>query len=66
MDAVMMKFIKRRRVIGFQELQEHVGDELSNLFVPTTHDIKTRVEELISRGFIQRNQQDYKLLEFVP
>ena len=54
-DACIVRVMKSRRTLQYNELQDLVIQQLSKLFTPQPKMIKTRVEDLIPRGYLKRD-----------
>lgn len=57
-DAAVVRVMKSRRTLMFHELEEQASQQLSKLFVPSPKLLKLRVEDLITRGYLRRDESD--------
>uniref|UniRef100_A0A0D9Y8K8 Cullin family profile domain-containing protein n=1 Tax=Oryza glumipatula TaxID=40148 RepID=A0A0D9Y8K8_9ORYZ len=64
-DASLVRIMKSRKVLGHQQLVAECVEQLSRMFKPDIKIIKRRIEDLISREYLERdseNAQTYKYL----
>jgi hypothetical protein len=64
-DAVIVRIMKSRKQMKFTELHVEVVKQLSNIFQATTQHIKKRMESLIDKDYIERDEKDVSLLKYV-
>ncbi|CUI14883.1 cullin, putative [Bodo saltans] len=64
-DAAIVRIMKSRRTLQFPELEEQACQQLSKLFVPPPKLLKLRVEDLISRGYLQRDESDRNKFHYI-
>lgn len=64
-DAAIVRVMKSRRALGFNDLLEQVVQQVSRLFVPQPGFVKQRVEDLIGREYLRRDPNDRNLFEYV-
>ena len=57
-DACIVRVMKARRVLTFNELTQLVIDQLSKLFQAQPRHIKLRIEDLIMRAYLKRDEND--------
>ena len=57
-DACVVRVMKARRVLTFNELTQLVIDQLSKLFQAQPRHIKLRIEDLITRAYLKRDEND--------
>lgn len=57
-DACTVRIMKSRRTLHYNELQDLIIQQLSKLFIPQPKMIKKRLEDLITRGYIKRDEDD--------
>lgn len=65
MDAAIVRIMKARRTLSHAEL---VGDTLKLLsvrFTPKPVDIKSRIESLIEREYLARDEEDHRVYSYV-
>lgn len=65
LDAAIVRLMKSKRTMKYQDLITEVMSQRF-LFVPTPRDIKTRIEDLILRQFIERDASDRTTVVYVP
>ncbi|XP_057964979.1 cullin-1 [Malania oleifera] len=64
-DASLVRIMKSRKVLGHQQLVMECVDQLSRMFKPDVKAIKKRIEDLITRDYLERdkdNPNTYKYL----
>jgi len=64
-DACIVRVMKSRRELRFQVLINEVIDQLSRTFRPEPKVIKARIEDLITRGYLERDEQDPTLFRYL-
>ena len=64
-DTCIVRVMKSRRVVTFSELSQLVIDQLSRLFPAQLRHIKLRVEDLITRAYLKRDEKDPTTLEYL-
>ena len=64
-DASIMKIMKSRRVLDHQNLMIETTKLLQQRFVPDPTQIKQRIEHLIERYFIQRDEDDKRVYKYI-
>ncbi|ORC89888.1 uncharacterized protein TM35_000101560 [Trypanosoma theileri] len=64
-DAAIIRIMKSRRSLRYYELFDATVQQLSKLFTPRARSVKTQVEDLVGRGFIQRNETDATVFEYI-
>jgi len=57
-DAAIVRTMKTRKVLKWQELQSEVIKQLQSRFAPTTQMLKKRVENLMEREYLERDPND--------
>ena len=57
-DACIVRVMKARRVLTFNELTQLVIDQLSKLFQAQPRHIKLRIEDLITRAYLKRDENE--------
>lgn len=65
LDAIIIKILKRNKIVDFEKLKALAIEEIKKFFVPETKFIKTRLENLIDRNFVKRNEEDHNCYEFI-
>jgi hypothetical protein len=64
-DACVVRVMKSRRTLKHGDLVGEVIQQLSRLFSPTPVLVKGRIEELITRGYVKRSEDDRTIFEYV-
>ena len=64
-DACIVRVMKARRVLPFNELTQLVIDQLSKLFEAQQRHVKVRTEDLLSRGYLKRDPNDSSIFQYV-
>ena len=57
-DATVVRIMKSRHTLQYNELIEQAMQQLSRLFTPQPRFIKQRIEELITRQYLKRDEDD--------
>ncbi len=65
LDSLIMKFLKHNKVLEFEKLRNLLNLELKKYFIPETKFIKIRLENLIDRNFIKRNENNLNCYEYI-
>jgi hypothetical protein len=64
-DAAIVRVMKSRRTLMFQEIEEQTTQQLCKLFIPAPKLLKLRVEDLINRAYLRRDENDRNLFHYV-
>eukprot|EP01092_Planopodium_desertum_P016157 TRINITY_DN89013_c0_g3_i4.p1 TRINITY_DN89013_c0_g3~~TRINITY_DN89013_c0_g3_i4.p1 ORF type:complete len:448 (+),score=99.91 TRINITY_DN89013_c0_g3_i4:162-1346(+) len=64
-DAAIVRLMKTRNVLNWNELQTQVIDSLRSRFKPTPRLLKKRLESLIEREFMERDPDDSKRIKYI-
>ena len=64
-DSAIVRIMKSRKRAAYTEVQMEVVRQLSHLFVPDVPFIKGRIENLIDRDYIERDDADVSYLLYV-
>jgi cullin 1 len=64
-DSAIVRILKSRKRAAYTEVQMEVVKQLSHLFVPEVPLIKRRIESLIDRDYIERDDADSSYLLYV-
>jgi len=64
-EAAIVRIMKSRKSIDHQRLIVEVSQQLMQLFNPDPKVIKARIEDLISREYIERDEQNTSLYKYV-
>lgn len=63
-DAFIMKIIKAVKLIDFNSLTLQIISKISNSFIPDTSLLKTRLENLIERNLIIRDEENNDMFKY--
>jgi hypothetical protein len=64
-DAAIVRIMKSRKTMAYTELQDLVITQLTKLFVPQPKLIKQRVEDLVTREYLRRHEDDPKMFDYL-
>ena len=64
-EAAIVRILKARRVLEHSNVVSEVITQLSPRFVPNPSVIKKRLESLIEREFLERDNTDRKLYRYL-
>ena len=64
-DAAMVRIMKTRNVLNWNELQTQVVDALKSRFRVNIRMLKKRLESLIEREFMERDADNPKVIKYV-
>ncbi len=64
-DSAIVRILKSRKRAAYTDLQMEVVKQLSHLFVPDVPLIKRRIESLIDRDYVERDDADSSCLLYV-
>ncbi|ODN95685.1 hypothetical protein I350_04529 [Cryptococcus amylolentus CBS 6273] len=65
LEATLVRLMKARKRLSLQLLIDAVVGEVSKRFPPDVKEIKKRVESLIEREFLERDEEDRGVLKYV-
>uniref|UniRef100_A0A2P2KIJ1 Cullin-1 n=3 Tax=Rhizophora mucronata TaxID=61149 RepID=A0A2P2KIJ1_RHIMU len=57
-DAAIVRIMKSRKVMGHQQLVSECVEQLSRMFKPDIKAIKKRIEDLITRDYLERDKEN--------
>ncbi|PPD75826.1 hypothetical protein GOBAR_DD27254 [Gossypium barbadense] len=57
-DAAIVRIMKSRKVLGHQHLVSECVEQLSRMFKPDIKAIKKRIEDLITRDYLERDKEN--------
>ncbi|KAL5541814.1 hypothetical protein UlMin_009524 [Ulmus minor] len=64
-DASIVRIMKSRKVLGHQQLVMECVKELGRMFKPDFKAIKKRIEDLITRDYLERDKDNPKTLRYL-
>ncbi|KAF9618913.1 hypothetical protein IFM89_002908 [Coptis chinensis] len=64
-DASIVRIMKSRRSLSFQQLVQDCIQQLSGRFEPDTRTINIRIDYLIQRGYLVRDEEDRSLCKYL-
>uniref|UniRef100_A0A2N9HEX2 Cullin family profile domain-containing protein n=1 Tax=Fagus sylvatica TaxID=28930 RepID=A0A2N9HEX2_FAGSY len=64
-DAAIVRIMKSRKVLGFQQLVMECVEQLSNMFKPDIKLIKKRIEDLITRDYLERDEENPSMFRYL-
>jgi len=64
-EAAVVRIMKARRVLDHNTIIAEVTRQLSSRFMPNPAVVKKRIESLIERDFLERDQTDRKLYRYI-
>ena len=60
LEAVIVRIMKARKVLAHNQLLEEINRQVSNRFNPQPSAIKSRIESLIEREYLKRDEADMR------
>ncbi|XP_047329991.1 cullin-1-like [Impatiens glandulifera] len=64
-DASIVRIMKSRKVLGHQQLVMECVEQLSRMFKPDFKAIKKRIEDLITRDYLERDKTNPNLFRYL-
>jgi len=64
-EAAVVRLMKSRKVLHHNDVIASVTQQLSNRFAPSPAAIKRRIESLIEREYLERDQNDRNLYRYI-
>ncbi|CAI9100061.1 OLC1v1036983C1 [Oldenlandia corymbosa var. corymbosa] len=64
-DASVVRIMKARKVLGYQQLVMETVEQLSRMFKPDVKAIKKRIEDLITRDYLERDRENPNLFKYL-
>ncbi|CAI9109047.1 OLC1v1008784C1 [Oldenlandia corymbosa var. corymbosa] len=64
-DASVVRIMKARKVLGYQQLVGECVEQLSKMFKPDVKAIKKRIEDLITRDYLERDKENPNLFMYL-
>ncbi|KAI4311176.1 hypothetical protein MLD38_036091 [Melastoma candidum] len=65
MDASIVRIMKSRKVLGHQQLVMECVEQLGRMFKPDFKAIKKRIEDLITRDYLERDKDNPNLFRYL-
>lgn len=65
MDLVIVRIMKSRNVVQHNELMEEVGKQLAHLFIVERRPFTQRIDSLIERGYMNRDENERTKYHYV-
>lgn len=66
LQATISKILKLARTLNHSALLTQVSSALQKKFVPTQREIKTAIDTLITKEYIERDKNDSRLYNYIP
>ncbi|XP_039013898.1 cullin-1-like [Hibiscus syriacus] len=64
-EAAIVRIMKSRKVLGRQQLVSECVEQLSRMFKPDIKAIKKRIEDLITRDYLEREKENPNTLRYL-
>ncbi|KAJ0601854.1 putative cullin protein, neddylation [Helianthus annuus] len=64
-DASIVRIMKSRKVLGYQQLVIECVGQLSSMFMPDVKAIKKRIEDLITRDYLERDKDNPNMFRYL-
>ncbi|KAL6517150.1 Cullin-1 [Orobanche minor] len=64
-DASIVRIMKSRKVLGYQQLVSECVEQLNRMFKPDVKAIKKRIEDLITRDYLERDKDNPNLFKYL-
>lgn len=64
-DAAIVRIMKSRKILNYQQLVADYVEQLRHIFKPDIRAIKKRIEDLISRDYLERDKENLNLLKYL-
>ncbi|KAK2631466.1 hypothetical protein EUGRSUZ_L02866 [Eucalyptus grandis] len=64
-DASIVRIMKSRKVLGYQQLVTECVEQLGRMFKPDSKAIKKRIEDLITRDYLERDKDNPNLFRYL-
>lgn len=65
LEAAIVRIMKARKTLKHNDLIAEVSRQLSARFAPDPQSVKKRIESLIEREYLERNQDDRKVYSYL-
>ncbi|KAJ4917459.1 Cullin-1 [Raphanus sativus] len=64
-DAAIVKIMKGKKALGHQQLVSECVEQLSRMFKPDIKAIKIRIEDLITRDYLERDRENPNMFRYL-
>ncbi|CAL0307231.1 unnamed protein product [Lupinus luteus] len=64
-DASIVRIMKSRKLLGYQQLVVECVEQLGRMFKPDVKAIKKRIEDLISRDYLERDKDNANMFKYL-
>ncbi|KAG2697369.1 hypothetical protein I3843_07G101200 [Carya illinoinensis] len=64
-DAALVRIMKSRKVLGHQQLVMECVEQLGRMFKPDIKAIKKRMEDLITRDYLERDKDNQNIFKYL-
>ncbi|KAG8372963.1 hypothetical protein BUALT_Bualt12G0121700 [Buddleja alternifolia] len=64
-DAAIVRIMKSRKLLGYQQLVMKCVEQLGCMFKPDVKAVKKRIEDLITRDYLERDEDKPNLLKYL-
>ncbi|XP_007009824.2 PREDICTED: cullin-1 [Theobroma cacao] len=64
-DAAIVRVMKSRKVLGYQQLVSECVEQLSRMFKPDIKAIKKQIEDLITREYLERDKENANMFKYL-
>ncbi|KAK9713588.1 hypothetical protein RND81_06G037600 [Saponaria officinalis] len=64
-EASIVRIMKSRKVLGYQQLISECVEQLSRMFKPDVKVIKKRIEDLITRDYLERDIENPQMFKYL-
>ncbi|XP_068338006.1 cullin-1-like [Pyrus communis] len=64
-DAAIVRIMKSRKVLGHQQLVLECVEQLGKMFKPDIKAIKKRIEDLITRDYLERDKENPNMFKYL-
>ncbi|KAF7809601.1 cullin-1 [Senna tora] len=64
-DAAIVRIMKSRKVLGLQQLVMECVEQLGRMFKPDIKAIKKRIEDLITRDYLERDEDNSNIFKYL-
>eukprot|EP00268_Persea_americana_P017604 TRINITY_DN184_c0_g1_i6.p1 TRINITY_DN184_c0_g1~~TRINITY_DN184_c0_g1_i6.p1 ORF type:complete len:769 (-),score=156.54 TRINITY_DN184_c0_g1_i6:511-2817(-) len=64
-DASIVRIMKSRKVLGYQQLVMECVEQLGRMFKPDFKVIKKRIEDLITRDYLERDKDNQNMFRYL-